>query len=569
MSTRVLTLGLSLLLGTVSLIPASAPAWQVMQSAGFNVTDNFREIEVLAGSSRRLNFEFNIPELQVENPEVVRATCVSPSQINLSGVKPGVSTITISDASGNLHSMVVNVVIDTRKLELVLKQHFVDSAIEVTALQNGVMLSGYVARSEDINNVLQVTQDYFPSNVVNQLRVDGSQIVSTEVRVYEVSRTKLRNLGIDWAGFGPNGRIVSGFSDVIANFTDLTSVNQTFAVSVFDDTSGLSAILNALEQRNVAKLMSQPTLISQNGRPAEVLAGGEIPIQVNVGLGTNSIQFRAFGTKLDVVPIVHGQGDMTLEVRAEVSEVAPELAGNTGVPGFRVRRVNTSAPMRAGQTLVLAGVYSEISSAESKGAPGLGNKPVIGAFFRNVQNRTNETELVFLLTPRTAAPMDSIPANLPGRSTQDPSNYELYANGYLEVPKCDVQCPESNPFTANQQQIQGPAPTQQPPMDPQSLYHHQPQDPLYYQEQLQQNPVPPTSGFVPPNAPVTRTELPSTQTGPVLSPTGYQSEADYFRNSSPPPSGNSRFGFPETSSTENSVLSQPTRDGSSRNRFSR
>ncbi len=534
MNARVLTIGLSLLLGSVALIPGRTSGQEIIQASGYEISDTFKTIDVMAGSSRRVNFAFNIPEVHVENPDIFRASCISSSEINITGVKPGVATLTVADPEKKLHSITVNVVVDTRKLVMTLNQYFPDSAINVTPLQVGVLLTGYVARAEDVNNVLAVTQDFFPTNVVNQLRVDGSQVVATEVKVYEVSRSRLRNLGIDWGVAGPNGRIVSGFSDLISDFAAITSVGQNATVSVLSNSTTVTAVLNALEQKNVAKLMTQPTLISQNGRPAELLSGGEIPIQVQSGLGTNSIQFRAFGTKLDVVPIVHGQGEMTLEVRAEVSEIAPELAGTTGVPGFRVRRVNTSAPMRSGQTLVLAGVYSETSGSEVKGAPGLVNKPILGAFFRNSSNQSNETELVFLLTPRTAAPVDAgaLPAVMPGRNTTNPSSFELFGNGYLEVPKCGPQCAESNPYITQQAPVLAPAPDQAPtPMAPVPADDFGP---------TQVNP---------PAEPVSPQSYLSPVNGSSIQPASYSGGDDYFRNSSPPPkeTTGTGFGFPQTS----------------------
>ncbi|MDB4767013.1 type II and III secretion system protein, partial [bacterium] len=203
----------------------------------------------------------------------------------------------------------------------------------------------------------------------------------------------------------------------------------------------------ALERNNIAKLLDQPVLVAQNGRPAEFLSGGEIPILVASGLGTTSIQFRPFGTKLDMVPIVHGNGELTLEVRAEVSEVAPELTtGDT--PGFRVRRVNTGVKMRAGHTLALAGDYKENYAGENQGVPLVKHSGIFGPLFRRVEVQENETELVFLITPQFVSDVEpgQIPAGKLGKLTASPSNTELYKNGYLEVPVCAEDCPINDSF---------------------------------------------------------------------------------------------------------------------------
>jgi pilus assembly protein CpaC len=306
---------------------------------------------------------------------------------------------------------------------------------------------------------MSVARDFFPTNVINQLQVNGSQNIAIKVKIYEVSRTKLRKLGVDWSVIDPDLGIVSSVSQVIQSFS-LTTGNATgngnVTVGVINGDTQINAFIDALEVRQVAKLLDEPVLIAQNGRPAEFLSGGEIPIQVASGLGTNAIQFRPFGTKLDIVPIVQGQGQLTLEVRAEVSEIANDLAGETGVPGFRVRRVNTGVKMRAGHTLALAGDYRESVQSEVRGTPKLLDMPIIGTMFRKVQDDANETELVFLITPRFISDVEphQVPHPSPGQLTTIPSDRELFRNGYLEVPRCQDDCPiydrfdESNPSSS-------------------------------------------------------------------------------------------------------------------------
>lgn len=189
-----------------------------------------------------------------------------------------------------------------------------------------------------------------------------------------------------------------------------------------------------------------------NGRAAEFLSGGEVPVQVASGLGTNSIEFRPFGTKLDMVPIILGQGRVRLEIRAEVSEIAADLSGSTGVPGFRVRRVNTGVEMNAGYTLALAGDYREEVETEKKGTPGLLNRPYLGQLFRRVEEEKNEVELVFLITPTFMGEIEQyrLPTNIPGRTTQSPSDTEFYLRGYIETPQCAADCPLPTPVGAIQ-----------------------------------------------------------------------------------------------------------------------
>ncbi len=417
----------------------------------FEVQDSAQSVDIIVGTSRRLRFDYKIPEVMVENPDIVKVNPVGANEILVTGLKPGLSTVTVSDTERNLQTITVHVGVDVRKLEHLFKQHFPGSAVSVHPLETGVLLKGYVSKAAHMENVVAVARDYFPSTVINQIQIDGSQLVAIKVKVYEVSRTKLRKLGVDWAFLSDDVGAVSSISGLINSVSaaGVSATGQNLSFGVLNDSSSFDVFIEALEKNNLAKLLDQPTLVTQHGRPAEFLSGGEIPIAVPSGLGTTSIEFRPFGTKLDIVPLIHGGGEMTLEVRAEVSEVANDLSNAvTNVPGFRVRRVNTGVKMMSGQTLALAGDYREETETEHKGVPFLMDHPWWGSAFRTVQEQTNETELVFLITPKFISPVEAnrLPRLGPGQLTSSPSDYELYMNGYTEVPRCNEDCPVNDRF---------------------------------------------------------------------------------------------------------------------------
>ena len=453
-----LFLGLLIALITVTSSGLSLSA-QVNFGKRFQVDDSVDQLELIAGAARRLKFKYDVPEMVVENPEILQAIPVSPNEVLITGLKPGISTLTVSDADQNLQMINVEVKVDTRKLEMAFRNYFPDSQIKVHPLQTGVILAGHVARADQVANIMMVARDFFPTNVVNNLQVNGNQNIAIKVKVYEVSRTKLRQLGIDWSYISPDFSLISSVSQIIqaANATaGVTAAGNTLAFGVVDDGgTQFDSFIRTLERHSIAKLLDQPVLVAQNGRPAEFLSGGEVPILIPAGLGSTTVEFRAFGTKLDMVPIVHGNGELTLEVRAEVSEVAADLASVDGTPGFRVRRVNTGVKMKAGHTLALAGDYREDHTATKRGIPGLMHSPVFGPLFRNVEDEANETELVFLITPRFISDVDpaAAPKLGPGQMTTPPSSRELMIDGYLEVPRCADDCAINESGTRLQNQF--------------------------------------------------------------------------------------------------------------------
>jgi pilus assembly protein CpaC len=401
-------------------------------SAPVKVDRSVTSIELITKTSRLLEFDYDVPELVIDNQNILRATPIASNKVLLTALKPGFATITVSDASKNTQTLNILVRGDVRALEMALRQFFPNSNIRATALETGVVLTGTLANANDVEGAVVVAGEYFPK-VINNIKLPNSQMIAIEVQVYEVARTKVRELGLDWQLFT---------SDIDLEVFGANNPTNNLFFSVVGDGTTFNAFLQALERRALARLMDKPVLVTMNGRPAEFLQGGEIPFEINQGLGNVTIQFRPFGTKLDVVPIVQGEGTVRLEVRAEVSEPDASLANNQGVSGFRVRRVNTGVDMKVGHTLALAGDLREEVEAEVRGIPYLMDLPLIGRGFSRVEETRQEVELVILMTPRFVGEVDPslMPSGGPGRNTVSPSDCELYRDGQLEVPRCGPDC---------------------------------------------------------------------------------------------------------------------------------
>ncbi len=458
------------------------------QESYFEVTQSLDTISILQGSSKQLKFAYDIPELMVENPDIIQATPMRSNEIMVSGMQPGHTSLTVSDASSRLHTIKVIVSIDTRALEMAYENHFPDSRIKVSPLKQGIILTGFVGRDEQIEAATRVANDFVGTNVINQLSVQSIQNVAIEIQVYEISRSKLRRLGVDWDIAGTSASFASSVSDLLSG-TNLEG-------RIVGDSTTFRAFVQFLEQRDVARLMAKPVLIAHHGRPAEFLDGGEVPILISQGLGTNSIEFRPFGTKLDIVPLIEGNGLVTLQVRAEVSEKSDELGVENGTPGFTVRRVNTGVTMRTGHTLALAGHYRERNATRVRGIPKLMDLPALGTAFRQTQDDFKETELLFLLTPNYISDVDAsqLPNTFPGQLTTAPSDRELFLNAHNEVPKCQDDCPVPQHFGSAYPIHQPAAPygSYAPPSTPQPYPpsgQYPPQIPPQSQHQTKQPPV--------------------------------------------------------------------------------
>ncbi len=418
------------------------------QSINFDVKDETQRLEMIVNTSRILTLDKTIPQAQVNNPEVVDIKALSANQIQVVAKKPGVTQVNIWDENDRIHAIDVIVFGDARELEVHLKTIFPNSSLRVYPLPNSVLLTGYVDDPNLVPRIVEIAQDFHPK-VINNITVGGVQQVLLKVKVMEVSRTKLRAMGFDFASFTGNDFAVSTVSGLISAFggNSVTATsNSTFQFGLVDGNSSFFGVLEALRQDNLMKVLAEPNLVTVSGRPAFFNAGGEFPILVPQSLGTVSIEYKKFGTQVDFVPIVLANSAIRLEVRPRVSEVdntnSVTINGTT-VPGLNVREVDTGVEMRAGQVLAIAGIVSERTENESVGVPWLKDIPYVGVPFGRKRDRKNEVELLILVKPELvdALDMHEVPPGGPGMNTTNPSDHELFFKHYREVPRC---CPDGS-----------------------------------------------------------------------------------------------------------------------------
>jgi pilus assembly protein CpaC len=355
---------------------------------------------------------------------------------------------------------------------MLLRTMFPTATLHVRATQSSVILSGFVDRPDHVSRIVEMARDYYPK-VINLISVGGVQQILLHVKVMEVSRTKLRRLSSDWNLSTSGGYVIGSVSGLIAaaaassgtvstagavaaastagSSSNPFNLNDTIRFGIIGSDAAFFGLIDAMRRNDLAKILAEPTLVTVSGRPAFFNDGGEFPVPVPQSLGTISIQWKKYGTQVDFVPIVLGNGRIRLEVRPRVSELDPArsiaLAGTT-IPALKVREVDTGVEMQAGQTLALAGLVQTRIQAENAALPYLGELPVIGTPFRKVREIAEDIELLILVTPEVVDALDpeEVPPCGPGERTTRPSNGELYWHGYIEVPACctDGSCESCN-----------------------------------------------------------------------------------------------------------------------------
>ena len=250
--------------------------------------------------------------------------------------------------------------------------------------------------------------------IIDLLVIKEVRQIELDVVVAEVGLSKLRDLGIDFfQGIGShvNANSFAGSNSLGSFFSNATPSSNTSGTTVnippvsatFSYVSAgyqLLALLRLLQNKDVTQILAQPRLVVKNGREGGFLSGGEFPV-VSTTANTFGVIFKPFGVRLDFVPTITWSNRIDLRVFPEVSQISSVSV--LGVPGVDVRRTISRVELAEGESLIIGGLLDRRVIKALTKFPGLGDIPILGTLFRSTHFQNNESELVFVITPRIVA----------------------------------------------------------------------------------------------------------------------------------------------------------------------
>jgi len=226
----------------------------------------------------------------------------------------------------------------------------------------------------------------------------------------EFNKSALGRLGIDWSdsttgpGLATAGDAISNnvFRPSVEGFDSLPASVAPFT-TYFGIASNITSRINFLAQNGDAVTLSEPVLSAMNGGKASFLAGGEVPYPTVTENGQTVVEFKEYGVKLNVAPLIDHAGNVRTQLETEISQIDSSVSVN-GIPGLLTRRAQTQVTVRSGQTIVISGLLSSENGADTDMIPGLGRLPIIGRFFSTNSRSNSVRELVIFVTPEVVEP---------------------------------------------------------------------------------------------------------------------------------------------------------------------
>jgi len=376
-------------------------------SAGTPAAVNETSLALQAGEVRVLGIP-GVARVAVGDGKILNAVSTDDREVIVFARKPGFSTLHAWTADGQAYRYAVEVAPEgARQLQDELRTLLERiPGARVTSLGDKLLVEGDDLSDGDRQRLAELGRRY-PQLLDFTGTVGWDQMVLLDVRVVEVPRSLLREVGLRWGGQSAGGVNAGlgwdGGSRRYADRPGETVLPLAFpsprAAGYFGINALLSARIDLLAQDGRAVVLAQPQLLARSGATAEFLAGTEVPYRTEGGNGNTQTAFKPYGVSLRITPSIERSGAVRSRLEVEVSAIDPSLSVPGG-PSLKTRRTATEFNVRSGQTLVLAGFLSRDTARNVDRVPGLGELPVLGALFRSVRFQRNETELAILVTPQ-------------------------------------------------------------------------------------------------------------------------------------------------------------------------
>ncbi len=416
-------------------------------------------VDLPKGRSAVIDLPADAGDVFVSNPNVTDAVLRTPRRVFIMGVNPGVSDVLFFDGGGRqIMNLSVRVDASTDELADTVHRLFPNAHVDVQSLNGQVVLSGMAANDGQADQILRLASTFAdkPEHVINLMSIAGKDQVTLKVRIVEVNRSTIKQLGLStdytWNfgsqsysfsrgnGYGTNGSFygstgacykqagattLNGTNTVTSTTPTTTGSVTTTVTNTGTSTYGATnnTCLAAFERVGLARTLAEPNLTTVSGETGKFLAGGEFPIPVDEdSQGHITVSFKPFGVGLGFTPVVMSSGLISLRVSTEVSELtntgAYAVSANFTIPALSVRRAETTVEMPSGSSLMIAGLLQSKYKQTVDSLPGLTSLPVLGSLFRSRDFLSDETEMVVIVTPYIVSPTDPNAIQTPADNLQ-------------------------------------------------------------------------------------------------------------------------------------------------------
>jgi cell division septation protein DedD len=266
-------------------------------------------------------------------------------------------------------------------------------------------------------------------NILKELDAVPRQVL-LDVLILEITLSDNQSLGFDYsimenfpAKFGGQQFPSQGALSSLGSVLFPAGGKFGAGLSAVFGNGQIKAFINALQSDSRIKILSSPSVLATDNRPARIQVGSQqpvatgsvsTPITTAAGTGTgtsfatsSTIQYQNTGRIVTIIPQVNSQGLVNLQILAEVSQINQQASVQLGTagsfPSFDIRQAETTAVVQDGDTLAIGGIIADNRTQTRTGIPYIMDIPVIGRFFRTTTDAVIRTDLIMLITPHVVS----------------------------------------------------------------------------------------------------------------------------------------------------------------------
>jgi pilus assembly protein CpaC len=436
-------------LSTVTLVSSAESVDEVL---------NVSAVSAFVGKTKIIRLSSPVSRVAVGDADIADFKVVSPTEVYLLGKAVGTTSLILWQKNGKTNTIDATIGIDLAPLVKTLATQLPNEKdLVVSSASGSVVLGGSVsdAVSADIAMSLAdahvrnlnryLTGGFRDANitasapaaatamvqVINLMKVRDPQQVMLEVRVAEISKKLLDQLGV---GFNATSGDVRW--NVISNYPRAGATGATGLMELFPGKAN-NLTVDAQQLDSLVKILAEPNIVASSGQEGSFLVGGRvfIPVTQSAGAAGSVVTLveREYGVGLKFVPTVLDGGRISLKVAPEVSEFtnATAFQNKSENPVFTTRRASTTVQLKDGEHLVIGGLMRNNVTATIKGVPVLGQLPILGALFRSTEFTSDKTELVIVVSPSLVKATPTAPV-VPTDKFVAPSPSDVLIGGKLE-----------------------------------------------------------------------------------------------------------------------------------------
>jgi pilus assembly protein CpaC len=421
-------------------------------------------VTVTVGKSQDVRTDSSFINISVGDPDVADVNPLTDHTLSILGKKIGTTRVSVYAEDKKLIGIFdVEVTYDVTRLTNELHRVFPASRLRASSVNGRIMLSGEAPDSITLDKAVTIARQFGPE-IINSVSVMSPQQVLLEVRFIEIARNAGRDLGVQWNRFGSHSITNIGSGQPAANLP-ISAPTSGSNIPVGEVAAGVlsggspfgfmigriissgvatDVMINALEEKGVARSLAEPNLVALSGDTASFLAGGEYPIPVAGQFGQVTVTYKKYGVGLAFTPTVLGRGLINMKIEPEVSQIdtthAVSVANGVTVPALIVRRASTTVELRDGQSFVIGGLLQTDNKNAIQQLPWIGSIPVLGTLFSSKSYQKNETDLAIIVTPhlvRPTRPGDVVKA--PTDDTLPPNDVDFFLLGKTELSKAKAR----------------------------------------------------------------------------------------------------------------------------------